>query len=213
MYYGPTILKMAGFGNEDNIEETLILSIPLALVNALGTLIAIYFTDKLGRRFIILRTTFPMAGALLVLATGLGLYSFCSDLMLQNLGSWLSLVGMVLYLIFFSIGMGNAPWTINSEIYPLHLRGAGMSCSTFSNWGFNYCVSQLFLTLTATPVGEVCTFAGLSLMAVCTWMFTYFYIPETKGRTIEDIVEELCPNSRRINSREYERYSDEVGES
>jgi len=186
---------------------------PLALVNALGTLVAIYGTDKLGRRYIILRTTFPMAGSLLVLATGLALYTFSPDLSLQNLGSWVCLVGIILYLIFFSIGMGNAPWTINSEIYPLHLRGAGMSCSTFSNWGFNYCVSQLFLTLTATPVGEVCTFAGLSLMAVCTWMFTYIYIPETKGRTIEDIVEELCPNSRRINSREYERYSDEVGES
>jgi SP family myo-inositol transporter-like MFS transporter 13 len=56
-------------------------------------------------------------------------------------GSWIALAGIMLYLGFFSIGLGNTPWTVNSEIYPLHLRGVGLSTSTTANWLSNYIVS------------------------------------------------------------------------
>lgn len=49
--------------------------------------------------------------------------------------------GIILYLSFYSIGLGNTPWTVNSEIYPLHLRGVGISVSTTVNWVSNYCIS------------------------------------------------------------------------
>lgn len=59
----------------------------------------------------------------------------------------------MLYLVFFSVGLGNTPWTINSEIYPLHLRGVGMCIATTTNWITNYAISALFLTLTETSLG------------------------------------------------------------
>lgn len=79
MYYGPDILEKAGFGNPENPNETLIDSLPLAAINALGTLIAVFYTDKLGRRYIILRTV-PFVGiSLLVTALGLGLHNYSSE--------------------------------------------------------------------------------------------------------------------------------------
>lgn len=78
MYFGPQLLLKAGFGNEKDPSSVLIDSLPLAGMNALGTLAAIFYTDKLGRRFILLRCVPLIAGALLVIALGLGLRGFGS---------------------------------------------------------------------------------------------------------------------------------------
>lgn len=76
MYYGPTILQYAGFGDKDDPNSLLIDSLPLAGMNALGTLVAVFYIDKLGRRFIMLRSL-PFIGlSLLVVALGLGLNGF-----------------------------------------------------------------------------------------------------------------------------------------
>jgi MFS transporter, SP family, galactose:H+ symporter len=60
---------------------------------------------------------------------------------------WLAASGIFLYLLSFSIGMGSTPWTVNSEIYPLHLRGIGNSIVATTNWVSNFTVSIFFLTL------------------------------------------------------------------
>jgi len=75
MYFGPLILQKAGFGSDDPNDKTslLIESLPLALTNALGTLVAIIYIDKLGRRYILLRLIPFIALTLLILALGLGL--------------------------------------------------------------------------------------------------------------------------------------------
>ena len=119
-------------------------------MNALGTLIAVFYVDKLGRRYIMLRTLPGVGTSLLVISAGLGLFNFYDHDSAQSIsGSWIALTGIILYLAFFSVGMGCTPWTVNSEIYPLHLRGCGLSLSTTGNWVTNYFVSQLFLTLTS----------------------------------------------------------------
>lgn len=151
MYYGPTLLQKAGFGNNGGENEALIAAIPLAFMNALGTLVAIFYIDKLGRRFIMLRTLPGVGLSLLVISAGLGIFNFNEPKSTNaEIGSWVALSGILLYLAFFSIGMGCTPWTVNSEIYPLYLRGCGLSISTTANWITNYFVSQLFLTLTSS---------------------------------------------------------------
>ena len=72
MYFGPSILQKAGFGGSDN-QSLLIQSLPLALTNALGTIVAIIYIDKSGRRFILLRLIPFIAVTLLILAAGLGI--------------------------------------------------------------------------------------------------------------------------------------------
>ncbi len=73
MYFGPEILKKAGFGNDSDKNSLLIQSLPLALTNALGTVVAIFYIDKAGRRYILLRLIPFIAVTLLILATGLGI--------------------------------------------------------------------------------------------------------------------------------------------
>jgi SP family myo-inositol transporter-like MFS transporter 13 len=158
--------------------------LPLAAINSLGTLIAVFFTDKLGRRYIILRSTLFIAVALWILSLGLGLHNF-GNLKEEDVGSWISMTGILLYMCFFSVGMGNAPWTVNSEIYPLHLRGVGLSCATTANWIANYAIASLFLTLTSTDLGQVITFAGISVFCILCFIFVYYLLPETKGKSVE----------------------------
>ena len=76
MYYGPDIMLKAGFGDVDNPNQTLIDSLPLAFINAFGTFLAILFIDKLGRRYIILRSVPFISISLLILSLGLGLHSY-----------------------------------------------------------------------------------------------------------------------------------------
>jgi lipopolysaccharide export system permease protein len=125
----------------------------------------------------------------------------------QALGSslkWISVSSVLVYIAFFAISLGPIAWLIISEIYPLKIRGLGMSIATFSNWLFNFIVAKTFLTLThaltipgteikdvhgalgPNPAGAFWVFAFIGILGV---LFTYFYLPETKGHTLEEIEE------------------------
>jgi SP family myo-inositol transporter-like MFS transporter 13 len=90
-----------------------------------------------------------------------------------------NLSGLVIYLLAFAIGLGATPWTINSEIYPLHLRGLGCSLSTSANWIANYIISALFLSLTTTDTGKVVTYATIALFNLLMLFFVLICVPET----------------------------------
>ncbi|KAL5015124.1 hypothetical protein ScPMuIL_009394 [Solemya velum] len=100
--------------------------------------------------------------------------------------SWMPMVGLVLYLIFFAPGMGPMPWTINSEIYPLWARSTGNAAATFCNWLFNLAVSMSFISLTEvlTRYGTFWLYAGLAFLGVITLSFL---LPETKGKSLEEV--------------------------
>lgn len=100
--------------------------------------------------------------------------------------SWMTILGLLLYLFFFAPGLGAMPWTINSEIYPLWARSTCFSLATSFNWAFNLLVSMTFLTLTeaVTKYGTFYLYAGLSSLG---WIFFFFFLPETKGKSLEDV--------------------------
>lgn len=102
--------------------------------------------------------------------------------------SWMGILGLVLYLMFFAPGMGPMPWTINSEIYPLWARSAGGSLATATNWTFNLVVSMSFLTLTETltKYGTYWLFVGIVFIGL---IFMIITVPETKGKRLEDVEE------------------------
>eukprot|EP01135_Chromosphaera_perkinsii_P003166 Nk52_evm55s236 gene=Nk52_evmTU55s236 len=101
---------------------------------------------------------------------------------------WLSLVSLVLYICFFAPGLGTMPWVVQSEIFPLRVRGHGSSLATATNWGVNAIVSFTFLTLVnaLTPAGAFWLYSGVALLS---FLFILFVVPETKGKTIEVISE------------------------
>ncbi|CAH1264508.1 SLC2A13 [Branchiostoma lanceolatum] len=100
--------------------------------------------------------------------------------------SWLAILGLVLYLMFFAPGMGPMPWTINSEIYPLWARSTGNACSAATNWVFNLLVSMTFLTLTETLTrpGAIWMYSSLSFLGL---LFIFFLLPETRGYRLEEM--------------------------
>ena len=102
--------------------------------------------------------------------------------------SWLSLVALFLYIMFFAPGMGPLPWTVNSEIYPTWARSTAIAIATATNWIFNLFVSLTFLTF-ADVLGQPITFgfyAGLGLLGL---IFVIFFVPETRGRKLEEMEE------------------------
>ena len=81
-------------------------------------------------------------------------------------------------------------WLLISEIYPLRVRGTAMSLASVANWGANFVVSLVFLSLTKT-LGDSGTFALFGAVGIVAWLFTYFLVPETKNKTLDQIEQEL----------------------
>ena len=100
--------------------------------------------------------------------------------------AWLAIVALALYLAAFAPGLGPMPWTINSEIYPLWARSTGNAYATATNWTCNLVISMTFLSLTEwiTPYGAFWLYGGISF---CGWVFFFRYVPETKGKSLEEL--------------------------
>ena len=180
MYYGPDILKEAGitFPGLDDDTSALLLNIPLASINAIGTLISVFIIDRLGRRYILLRTLPFVILGWVVVATGMGIAGNPDN---KSTGGMISFVGLIIFLLFFSIGVSS---TVNAEIYPIHVIGTASSLSTTTNWATNAVVASVFLLTTSTVVGQVITYSILALFGLLCLIFVYFKVPETANKEI-----------------------------
>ena len=98
--------------------------------------------------------------------------------------SWMILLGLCLYLVSFSPGMGPMPWTINSEMFPIWARATCFSVTTSTNWFFNMLVSLTFLTL-AKAISKQGAFWLYAAFGVTGFIFFCYNLPETKGRNLE----------------------------
>jgi sugar porter (SP) family MFS transporter len=180
IYYAPTILKMAGQQNTGALTQ----SVYIGVTNVVFTVVAILLLDRLGRRFFL---TFGTA-CLTVALIGLGVF-FASPRLQHSVG-WLALACLLFYIFGFAIGLGPVFWLMISEIFPLQMRGPAMAVCTMFNWGFNFLISYTFLSLTdlITKSGTFWLYAGFG---VCALVFFLRVVPETKGRTLEEIQEDV----------------------
>ena len=201
MYYGPDILKSCGikFPNMDDDSSALLLNIPLASINALGTLISVFTIDKLGRRYILLRTLpFVILGWVTV-AIGMGVAGNPDN---KTTGGYISVAGLMLFLFSFSIGVSSTPWTINAEIYPIHVIGTASSLSTTTNWATNAIVASVFLLTTSTVTGQVLTYSLLAFFGLLCLVFVYKFVPETANKQINEILTDILgPSYKQIDDR------------
>merc|ERR1719464_853836 len=133
MYYGPDIILDAGITlpNMDSDTSALFLNIPLASVNAIGTLISMFTIDRLGRRYIILRGLPFVVLSWIIVAIGM---SMTGNDDTKQTGGIIAFVGVIGFLLSFSLSFSSTPWTINAEIYPIHVIGTATSISTTFNW-------------------------------------------------------------------------------
>jgi len=92
--------------------------------------------------------------------------------------------GIIVFLIAFSLGIGGIVWTVNSEIYPLHVIGSAVSLATFVCWVANFIVATVFPLALHTHAGSVGIFCLLAVFCVMFWVFVYFLLPETANKEI-----------------------------
>ena len=117
---------------------------------------------------------------------------------------WVALIGLSLYIIFFSPGMGTVPWVVNSEIYPLRYRGICGGMASTSNWVSNLIVAQSFLSLTQA-IGTAWTFMIFIFITIAAIIFVIIFVPETKGLPIEEVEQML--ERRSLNFKFWQRSS------
>lgn len=178
IYYAPTILQQAGFG--DNLGA-IYATIGIGVVNFLMTFVAIFSTDKIGRKPLLYIGLVGMGICLMLLSFSFGF----ADVLAEN-AKYYALLSTVLYIMFFAMSLGPVMILLVSEVFPLRIRGVMMSISMMSNFVFNFMVSLSFLPM-LKYFGEFNTFmvfAGISFLSI---IFVRFVIPETKGVTLEDI--------------------------
>ena len=177
IYYAPTILKFAGMSSA---PAAILASVGVGVVNVLLTLVAMQLIDRVGRRPLLLVSLAGMAVSLFVLGLAFSLPQFSSSL------AWIAIGSLMVYVGSFAVGLGPVFWLILSEIYPLGIRGRAMSVGTIANWGANLIVALSFLTLTQV-LGKPVTFWLYGGVTIAAWLFAFFLVPETKGKTLEQI--------------------------
>jgi MFS family permease len=97
-----------------------------------------------------------------------------------------AVLSIVCYIIFIAISLAPLGWLLISEIFPLSVRGVGMSIGSLAHWGFNAIIAFTFLKL-VNSIGVSATFLCYALICIAGIIWGYFYIPETKGKSLEDI--------------------------
>ena len=180
IYYAPTILKDAGFSETAATLSTVV----IGAINVLVTLIALGLIDRVGRRplliggVIVVDLALAFLGALYLLPNQTGVVAV------------LLVVGLCVYIAAFAASLGIGIWLLNSEVYPTAVRGKGSSLGVFTHWGLDFVVSLTVLTLvnTITTTG---LFWLYGVFGIAGLLFLLRYLPETKGRTLEEIDADL----------------------
>jgi MFS transporter, SP family, galactose:H+ symporter len=177
IYYAPTIFKFAGLSSA---SVAILASVGVGIVNVILTVVAMQLIDRVGRRPLLLVSLAGMSLSLIVLGLAFKLPQLSGSL------GWIAVTSLMLYVGSFAVGLGPVFWLILSEIYPLRIRGRAMSVGTVANWSANLIVALSFLTLTHV-MGKAATFWLYGIVSIGTWLFAFFLVPETKGKTLEQI--------------------------
>lgn len=178
IYYTATIFTAAGF---TDTLSALYATIGIGFVNFFMTFVAILFTDKLGRKPLLYAGLSGMTASLLILGGSF----YLTDILGPNL-KWIAVGSVVIYIACFAFSLGPIGWIIISEIMPLKIRGLAMSICTMANFGFNFLIALTFPVL-IEHIGEAYTFWIFGIVGIFSLWFTFRYIPETKGRSLEQI--------------------------
>jgi sugar porter (SP) family MFS transporter len=170
--YAPKILLAAGV----EIKSALLQTSLVGLINFIFTFVAILFIDKLGRKALYLIGSLGMVVTLVMLAISFYL----------KMEGIFTLICILLFIAFFASCIGPVFWTLVSEIFPNRIRGKALAFASFTQWIFNFLIVLLFPHFLAS-IGGTKTFLFLAFMSLLQFLFTWLYVPETKGKSLEEI--------------------------
>jgi SP family xylose:H+ symportor-like MFS transporter len=199
LYYGADIFEQAlGFGKDDILKQQIL----LATVNLIFTFIALVTVDKLGRKPLLYIGSLGMLIGFLIM--GFTLY-FSDYSQLNSAGmpalskgeGIMSLIGILIFIGSFAMSMGPVVWVLLSEIFPNKIRSIAMSIAVAAQWFANYLVSQTFPMIVESDTNKLKMDGGMwnnalpyflfSAFIALTILFVWKFIPETKGKTLEEM--------------------------
>lgn len=174
MYYSTKIFTTAGGRVKDSFAATVI----IGLVNLVFTFVAIAFVDRAGRRALLLI-------GLAVQTVALGAVG---AMFYAGFNAWPLLLAILCFIAAFAMALGPIPWIVSSEIFPTRVRGRAMSLATFTIWTTCYIVAQTFPMLNDNAaIGPAKTFWVYAFCSLAGFLFVLRMMPETKGRSLEEI--------------------------
>lgn len=177
LYYG-SLMFSERFANA-SATAAIGANVIVGLVNLVSTILAMNLIDRIGRRALLLMSSAGMAVCLFVLSLALKF----------ALAPFLAFACVLLYVAFFAVGLGPGVWVYMAEIFPTNLRGRATSIASSALWA-----SCAVVTLTFVPImhaaGLAGTFGLYALLSLLTCLFVWRWVPETRGRSLEEIQRE-----------------------
>lgn len=173
LYYAPRIFENMGATGDASMIQTVVMGI----VNILFTVVAIFTVDKMGRKpLLMIGSTGMMVGM-----AALAILSFTDSIGVA------ALVFIILYTASFMMSWGPICWVLIAEIFPNTIRSQAVAIAVASQWISNFLVSATFPSLSAWSIGG--TYCIYALMALLSALFVWHWVPETKGKTLEEMSE------------------------
>ena len=189
IYYAPTILESTGLGT----SAALVATIAVGVISVVMTLVGIVLLGFMNRRPLLITGFTGVAASQAALA-------LCFLLPESTTRSYLVLAFMVTFVGFVQCFIGIGVWLLLSEIFPMAIRGFAMGIAVFVLWTVNATISQVFPQL-VEAAGATATFGLFVLINIGSIFFVSRYVPETRGRTLEELEDEFRAHDGKVVAR------------
>lgn len=173
MYYAPEIFRQTGSGTSGSLLQTLLVGV----VNVVFTALSLWLVDKLGRKLLLLIGSGVMTVSLFLIGVSFEL---------GQTGGLIIMVCILAYVAAFAVSLGAVVWVLLAEMFPNRIRGVATAIANMALWAMNFVVSQSFPSLLSS-IGPGKTFWIYGAAALFTFLFTMSRVPETKGKSLEEI--------------------------
>lgn len=180
LYYAPRIFESMGAGQNASMVQTVV----MGTVNVIFTIVAIKTVDKWGRKPLLITGSIGMA---------VGMYGMATFASLHWFGIW-ALFFMVFYTASFMMSWGPICWVLLSEIFPNKIRGQAMAIAVAAQWMANFFISSTYPSM--MEYSGAFTYGFYGTMSVLSALFIWKMVPETKGKSLEQM-EELWRKEKR----------------
>lgn len=180
LYYAPRIFELTGLSSADSMFQPILIGV----TNGIFTMLGLLIIDKVGRKKLLIVGSIGMSICL----------GFISRIFyIQDFSGYGVLFFLLVYIMFFAFSTGAVIWVLIAEVFPNSVRGKGQGLGSFTHWFFAALITFLFpIIVESGSMGSGHSFAFFSIMMIVQALVVWKYFPETKGKSLEELGEEMA---------------------